>query len=448
MSLFIFCFGNTNGVAARAARPFLAHRGKDRYSKRRQLYIGGTPGSLGGRSRDVGDGGEKNSPLLALLSWCSREDTINSTKRNAADGDVDTEGAVLDFNEDDWMLSRESSGSAAKSSPAQAPRATEIKLGSEATLGSRPKPPTGAIRHGLHEQGVSSSSSAGARAGSPSPSVPPPPLWAASSTVSPARPREGGKTGPTARGGGGAGGVGEMVSRTAACDVVDISLSDDDDASGGTTDDRGSTRDVTAVGAVVVDDGDNEAVLAARGRDPALGRINDDSGGDERIGARSAAGTGKAEAQQSVRPDGVSGERAACGIGAGATAVTPWLSSTFFRSISRARTGSASGALDWSDRDCPAWLQEELEAGTVKTSGELLTNNALSFAGKRYHCRGTGVCRGDDTDRATAQGSIRESRSCVILWLVLVGQVDNGRATAGWCFHVLRLRLSHLHCAT
>lgn len=409
-----YCFGSNSEVAARAARPFLAHRGKDRCSKRCQQYVGGTPGSLGGRSRDVSDGGEKGSPLLAMLSRCSREDT--NTKRDAADGDVDTGGAVLDFNEDNWMLSREASDSATKSSPAQAPRATVNKLKSEVTFGSRPKPPTGAVRHGLHEQWVSSSSSAGAREGSPSPSVPPPPLWAASSAVLSARPREGGQTGATAHGGGGAGGVGQVVSRTAACDVVDISLSDDDDASGGITDDRGSTRDVTAVGAVVVDDGDKKTpVLAARERGPALGRINDDSGGDERIGARSGAGTGKAEAQQSVRPDGISGKRVACGIGAGATAVTPWRSATFFRSISRAHTGSASGALDWSDRGCPAWLQEELEAGTIKTSGELLTNNALSFAGKRYHSRGPGVCRGDDTDGATAHSSIRESRSYAIM---------------------------------
>lgn len=391
VSLFILCCcfdnnnNNNNGVAARAAYPCLAHRGKERYGKRLQLHLGGTPSSLGGRSCDVGDGGEKGSPLLALLSQYSREDTINNTKRNAADAEVDMRGAGLDFNEDDWMVTREASDSVAQSSAGQAPRVTEKKFRSKATFGRRPKPPTGAGRRDLDEQWVSSSSSsvsAGARAGSPSPSVPPPPpLWAASSAVSPARPREGGQTGATAHGGGGAGGIGKVVSRTAACDVVDISLSDDDEGSGEITDDRDSTRDVTAVGAVGVDDSDKEAVLAAKGRGPAPLRINDDSGHDKRIGARSGVGVGKAGARRLVRPGGVSGERVACGIGAGGTAVSPWRSATFFRSISRTGTGSASGALDWSNHGCPAWLQEELEAGTVKTSGELLTNIFLSFCG-------------------------------------------------------------------
>lgn len=66
---------------------------------------------------------------------------------------------------------------------------------------------------------------------------------------------------------------------------------------------------------------------------------------------------GSGEAEERVRFDG--------------RRVTSWRSPTFFRSLARGEADSTSGALDWSGRACPAWLQEEMSAGTVKKSGEL-----------------------------------------------------------------------------
>lgn len=51
--------------------------------------------------------------------------------------------------------------------------------------------------------------------------------------------------------------------------------------------------------------------------------------------------------------------------------VRPLVSATFFRSFSHGGGGdSSSGALDWTGRPCPTWLQEELASGAVKASGE------------------------------------------------------------------------------
>ena len=50
----------------------------------------------------------------------------------------------------------------------------------------------------------------------------------------------------------------------------------------------------------------------------------------------------------------------------------PLRPATYYRSLSRAGDGSDTGEMDWRDRPCPESLQEALNAGSVRPSGERL----------------------------------------------------------------------------
>lgn len=197
---------------------------------------------------------------------------------------------------------------------------------------------------------------------------------------------------PTRTIGGGRGGGGAVV------DIVDVSLSDDEDegdiSGGGNTaaladafggDDCVDVSCVAGVHADVAADVVEESVpILAGGRTSfrasgCAGEKDTDSGG----GGRASGGH-----KTTVRaPDGIrvgspcggradDGIRVTAGSAPGPSSIHVQFPS-IYRSLSRARGGSGDGAVDWSDKGLPPWLQRELDEGTVKRTGELLVLTPL-----------------------------------------------------------------------
>lgn len=135
--------------------------------------------------------------------------------------------------------------------------------------------------------------------------------------------------------------------------VVDISLSDDED-------------DAHVVG-----------VGASQGRAPppsarapvSAGDVLDVDGGA--AGAEAGVGESGGEEEKEGEEEGEGGEEEEEEEeGLAYRAVFPWRSETCYRSLTRAGAdGSVCGALDWRGRPCPAWLRQELSAGTVGKKG-------------------------------------------------------------------------------
>lgn len=147
------------------------------------------------------------------------------------------------------------------------------------------------------------------------------------------------KQGATAvlRRGSGESGMGHGGGATAGVDVFDISRSDDDDNA---------------------ENGDEQLVTASNLVSSSAGGLVGGRADGSRDGVRAPVGEGfgTGEGRGAARCDGRN--------------TKPWRSATFFKSLSRAGASSESGALDWSSRACPAWLQEEVDSGTVKASGK------------------------------------------------------------------------------
>eukprot|EP00752_Nemacystus_decipiens_P016278 g14557.t1 len=229
-----------------------------------------------------------------------------------------------------------------------------------------------------------------APAASPSPS-PSPSSKTPSATVSVSVERTSGS------GSGNSSGEAASVAAAAVGDVVDISLSDDED--GGDEGDDGAGEDgmmmvrpppdrVQLVSSV--DSGRQGPASPLSGFSPG-GEGDGDGDGDGGGGGGGSAGGSGARAQASGRGGGGGGKEAGTGRaggdegvrarGPGDGGVVPLRSP--YRSLSRLAGAAAggggggggsslSGAMDWRGRGCPGWLQRELDMGTVRETDRMV----------------------------------------------------------------------------